>query len=412
MYEAQIQPNSSNATTPEPAPETQEWPSDEARFQSFGRAIDDIRRRAQDRVGAEDLARVRRLDRISRTCEVVGRGLIAFGPGPVGFGLGVLSLWVHKQLQATEIGHTALHGAYNRIEGAGRFHSKRFRWQVPIDEKSWIRGHNGRHHGLTNVAGEDPDIHFGPVRLTEDTPHRPVHYVQLPFTLFVLFPNFAALMNLHFTGLTDVWMGNGRADQFDFIKERSREEVLAAHRRAFRKYLPYYGKEFLLLPGLAAGVASLVFGPALALWVFARVLLGNYLSELMRDLYSAATIYCGHVGEDTAHYAAGTRPRNKGERYAMQVEASNNFEVPHILSIFCGALDLQIEHHLFPTLPTNRLREVAAEVRSAAEAHGVDYRSDTWPRTLRKALAQVARLSRKLPHERGGAEAQPAGVGR
>ena len=166
------------------------------RLRSFAAAIDAIGRQARDEVGEEDLRYIRTIDHISRASELLGRALIAVSPGPISFGAGVLALWVHKQLQATEIGHSALHGAYNRIEGAGKFHSRRHRWQIPIDERAWIRGHNGRHHGLTNVAGHDADINFGPIRLTPETPHRFVHYFQLPFTLLVLFPNFAAAMNL------------------------------------------------------------------------------------------------------------------------------------------------------------------------------------------------------------------------
>ena len=264
----------------------------------------------------------------------------------------------------------------------------------PIDEPSWIRGHNGRHHGLTNVAGHDADVHFGPVRLTEHVPHRFVHYFQLPFTLLVLFPNFTALMNLHFCGVTDVW--SGREGDFDFIGERTPETIRDAHRRALRKYVPYYAREYLLWPLLALAVHGWWRGPT----VFVKSVLGNWMAETLRDIYSAATIYCGHVGEDTASYAKGTVPASKGERYAMLVEATNNFEVPWLVSVFCGALDRQIEHHLFPTLPPNRLREIAPEVRAVCEAHGVDYRTDSWPRTLRRALAEVARLSRKLPHER------------
>ena len=59
---------------------------------------------------------------------------------------------------------------------------------MPIDEESWRAGHNVRHHQYTNVAGKDPDIHFGPVRLTEHTPHAPHHRFQLPFALLVLRP--------------------------------------------------------------------------------------------------------------------------------------------------------------------------------------------------------------------------------
>ena len=124
------------------------------------------------------------------------------------------------------------------------------------------------------------------------------------------------------------------------------------------------------------------------------------MQKLGRDVYSAATIHCGHVGEHTSSYPKGTLPQNKGERYAMQVEATNNFEVPWLTSVFCGALERQIEHHLFPTLPTNRLREISTEVREVCEAHGVEYRTGSWGRTLYQALAHIARLSRPLPHER------------
>ncbi len=382
-------------------PQTTSWPSEAARLRSFAAALDAIHSKTKAKMGEPDLRYIRRVDRVSRVAELVGRTLIAVSPGPVMFSVGVLSLWVYKQLQATEIGHTALHGAFNRIDDAGKFRSAEHSWQVPIDEPSWLRGHNGRHHGLTNVAGHDADIHFGPVRLTEDTPHRFVHYLQLPFTVLILIPNFTLLMNIHFTGVTDVWSGNGRGG-YDFIEDRSPASIRDAYKRAFRKLARYYGKEYLLWPALATAAFGLVLGPM----VFAKSLLGNWLSERLRDIYSGLTIFCGHVGEATAAYPEGTMPTSKGERYAMQVEATNNYEVPWLVSVFCGALDKQIEHHLFPSLPTNRLREIAPEVRAVCDAHGVDYRQESWPKTLRLAFRQVARLSRKLPHERKQATVQ------
>jgi NADPH-dependent stearoyl-CoA 9-desaturase len=352
---------------------------DRDRLKRFGAAIDAIRARAEARVGEQDVRYVKRLNRFSRAMEVVGRVLIHVSPEPITFVLGVGALWVHKQLQATEIGHTALHGAYDKLEGAKAFHSKSFSWDTPIDEESWRSGHNVKHHQYTNVAGRDPDIHFGPARLTEHTPWAPHKAFQLPFMVAVLAPNFAFLMNLHFTGLSDVYFGNGRPERFDVIEDRSWKNVKEAHKRAFRKWAPYYLKNYVFFPLLA--------GP-----MFWKVLLGNWLAEVCRDLYSAATIYCGHVGGDVAAYPEGTRAHGRGEWYAMQVEATNNFQVSRPISVLCGGLDLQIEHHLFPRLPPNRLREIAPEVRAACEEHGVQYRTDTWGRTLRKALRHVGAL--------------------
>src|SRR5205814_142077 len=109
-------------------------------------------------------------------------------------------------------------------------------------------------------------------------------------------------------------------------------------------------------------------------------------------VYSAATIYCGHV--DAAEYPEGTRAHGRGQWYAMQVEATNNFEVSLPISILCGALDRQIEHHLFPRLPPNRLREIAPEIRALCDEHGVKYRSAGWGATLKRALGRIAQLAR------------------
>jgi fatty acid desaturase len=252
---------------------------------------------------------------------------------------------------------------------------------TPIDEAAWHVGHNLKHHGFTNVAGKDPDIHFGPVRLTEHTPHRARHRHQLLYSLVGLFPSFTWTMNWHFSGLNDVYFGNGLDQDLDFLPDRSWDAIVGAHRTAFRKYVPYFLKEFVFFPALA--------GP-----FFWKVALGNYLAGALRDAYTAATIFCGHVGEDVAAYPEGTRAGSKGRWYEMQVQSAHNFEVPELISVLCGGLDLQIEHHLFPRLTPRRLRQIAPEVRQICEAHGVTYRTGSWPQVLGKALRRVAQLAR------------------
>jgi linoleoyl-CoA desaturase len=348
-------------------------------YRAFGAELDEVKRRALARVGPEDVAYVKRLNRFSRVMEVIGRVLIHISPEPITFTLGVGALWVHKQLQATEIGHTALHGAYDRLDGAEAFRSRTYRWDTPIDEESWREGHNVKHHGNTNVAGKDPDIHFGPARLTEQTPASPRQRFQQAFMVGILAPNFAFLMNTHFTGLTDVFFDNGLDTKLDVLPDRSRASKVLAWKRSLRKWAPYYLKNYVFFPLLA--------GP-----FFWKVLLGNWLAETLRDVYSAATIYCGHVGADVASYPVGTKARGRGHWYAMQIAATNNYEVSRPISVLCGGLDRQIEHHLFPTLPPERLREVAPEVRAICERHGIPYKTDTWGRTLKKALAHVGAL--------------------
>jgi linoleoyl-CoA desaturase len=112
---------------------------EDERMASFGRAIDALRRELEAEVGADDLAHIRRMVSLSRRLELLGRGLLHLSLEPVTFGLGVCALWLHKQIEASEIGHTVLHGAYDRIAGADDLRSEVFRWRLPIDEVHWRR---------------------------------------------------------------------------------------------------------------------------------------------------------------------------------------------------------------------------------------------------------------------------------
>jgi linoleoyl-CoA desaturase len=99
-----------------------------------------------------------------------------------------------------------------------------------------------------------------------------------------------------------------------------------------------------------------------------------------------------------ASWEEGARPGGgKGGWYERQILASQNFTVPYVLSVFCGALDYQIEHHLFPKLPPQRLREIGPEVRQICEDHGVPYKTGPWHRVLAGALRHLQTLSRPTP---------------
>ncbi len=349
--------------------------TDEERLVSFGRALDAIRKEVEAELGAEDVAYVKRIRRLSRRLELAGRGLLYVSFDPITFLAGVAALFGHKQLETIEIGHTVLHGAYDRLEGAEAFHSDAFEWIMPVDEASWKIEHNVRHHQYTNVLGRDPDLRFGPVRLSPRVAHRWYHVLQ-PYSSFVTWVVFDLAIHLHATGMLDLYLH--RDEEPEVLRDKSPETVQAVHRATLRKVLRYYGRE-------------LVFYPAFAGPFFFKVLLGNVLADVARNVYTGATIYCGHI--DATDYPRGRRARGRHEWYAMQVEGSHDFQVPLPISILCGGLDYQIEHHLFPRLPPHRLRQIAPRVRAACEAHGVTYRTGSWPRTLGKSLARLRKLA-------------------
>lgn len=349
--------------------------SDDERIASFGRAMDALRDEVEATVGEEDVKHLRHMRALSSKLEIAGRTLLVLGVGPLTYGLGLVALFGHKQLEAIEIGHSVLHGAYDRLAIDEEFRSDRFRWKLCVDETSWRIEHNVRHHQYTNVLGKDPDLRLGPVRLSARIPFSARHRLQ-PYSALVTWPFFDLAIHLHATGMLDLYFhGLGVPG---VLRDLAPETVARAKRAAIDKFARYYAREFVLVPALA--------GP-----FFAKVLVGNLLTELARNVYTAMTIYCGHVG--ARDYAEGTRPHGRAEWYVMQVEAAHDFEVSLPLSILCGALDRQIEHHCFPRLPPNRLREIAPRLRAICEEHGVTYRTAGWPTTLVRALSHLRTLA-------------------
>jgi linoleoyl-CoA desaturase len=349
------------------------------RLREFTRAIDALRARLEAELGEPDVAHLRRVRRWSRALEVVGRGLLQLSVDPMSFLAGVGALFLHLQLETIEIGHTVLHGVYERRPGAEPFQSRAFVWRTPVDEQCWRSSHNLRHHGHTNVVGEDPDIHFGIIRLNERTPHRSFHWLQVPLALLSA-SHFTAGMSLQMAGVVDAVIGSGRPGDLDYLRDRSLSSLAAALWNATRKMAPYYAREYLLFPALA--------GP-----FFLKVAAGNWLAATLRDYYTAATIYCGHVGDEVRDYSDDEHARRRGEWYVMQIEATNNFRVGPLLSLLCGGLDRHIEHHLFPRVPPNRLREVSKDVQELCSQYGVEYRDLPWRWTLGGVLRRLWRLS-------------------
>src|SRR5262245_22256622 len=106
-------------------------------LRDFGRELDELHARIKAAIGDEDVRYLKKMERVSRTMEVAGRALLHFSFEPIGFFAGVIALWLHKQLQATEIGHMALHGAWDGLPNCEKFQSESFQWDIPIDEEAW-----------------------------------------------------------------------------------------------------------------------------------------------------------------------------------------------------------------------------------------------------------------------------------
>ena len=72
---------------------------------------------------------------------------------------------------------------------------------------------------------------------------------------------------------------------------------------------------------------------------------------------------------------------------------SANISGSKLMHIMTGNLSHQIEHHLWPDLPSNRYREVAPKVQALFEKYGLNYHAAPLPAQVFSAWHKVVRLS-------------------
>jgi fatty acid desaturase len=249
------------ASTRAPVRQPLGFDTSDERLAAFGRALDQLKAEVEAQLGKEDARHILRIGRLSRALEIGGRVLLQLSLEPVSFSLATGALFLHKALELMEIGHPALHGCYDGLPGADRFYSAGFHWKSPVDEDSWRKVHNVKHHQWTNIEGKDPDLNFGVLRLSARVPYRLGHVLQPVSNLFSTF-GFGTALNLHVTGMLDIYLQNAELQVLPNLEPAT---VGPAKRAFARKMLRHFGKEYVLYPLLA--------GP-----FFGKVLLGNMLS--------------------------------------------------------------------------------------------------------------------------------------
>jgi len=104
-----------------------------------------------------------------------------------------------------------------------------------------------------------------------------------------------------------------------------------------------------------------------------------------------------------SHFAEPTirgRATDSGVSFLeAQLRGTMNITVPPELDYTFGGLQFQIEHHLFPRLPAEKLRSVQPLIRGLAEKHGITYKTMTFVEAnvkLFESLQEIAASAYKL----------------
>ncbi len=362
---------------------------DDAAIEDFGRELDTIQREIKASLGDSDRRYIRRMIKIQRSMALGGRVLIyaslplmpAFPLFLGVIGLGTASLGISKILENMEIGHNVIHGQWDWMNDP-QIHSSTWEWDNVCPADQWKHSHNVVHHTWTNVMGKDRDVGYEILRISDKQPWKPAYLAQ---------PIYNALLAMLFqwgVAMHDIDTGALRRGEITLADVRGR--LSGIRRKATKQLL----KDYVLWPLLA--------GP-----FFLPVMIANAVANLMRNLWSYAIIFCGHF-PDGAHVftEAQIEGETRARWYLRQVLGSCNIEGGPLFHIMSGNLSHQIEHHLFPDMPSNRYPEVAPRVRALCEKNGIPYNSGSFARQLGTTLRTIFRLA--LPTRRKPTQTTPA----
>jgi fatty acid desaturase len=318
----------------------------ESDLDALAATLDDIRRDVEASRGARDRTYIRRTIAFQRALEVASRLTIAATKGRRGWWLGTLGLAAAKSIENMEIAHNVGHGQWDWMNDP-EIHSTTWEWDMAGLSSQWRYSHNYRHHVNTNVLGVDDDLGYGVLRVSRDQEWNPT-YLFAPLRSVLLALGFEWGIALH-----DLYSEHERADN-DVPK--------SVHNRALlRKVGRQMGKDYALYP-------------ALSLKRWRRTLGANVTANVLRNIWAYVVICCGHFADGAEKFEPETLANEtKAEWYLRQMLGSANFDAGPVMAFMSGNLCYQIEHHLFPDLPSNRYAEIATRVRALCATYDLPY---------------------------------------
>jgi fatty acid desaturase len=344
----------------------------EADIENLAVELDAIRLDIEDSRGERDSRYIRRTIAAQRALEVTGRLMLAASSRRSAWWAGTVTLGVAKIIENMEIGHNVMHGQWDWMNDP-EIHSSTWEWDMSGASKHWRFTHNFMHHKYTNILGMDDDVGYGLLRVTRDDKWK-------PFNLGNLFYNTVLALGFEWgVGLQHLELGRmfkGRDDR-DATMVRLREFSAKAGRQVVKDYVAY------------PAVTALSPGAT-----FTSTLKANAVANVIRNVWSNAVIFCGHFPDGAEKFTKTDMVgETKGQWYLRQMLGSANFEGGPALRFMSGNLCHQIEHHLYPDLPSNRLHDISIRVREVCDKYDLPYTTGSFLLQYGKTWRTIAKLS-------------------
>jgi linoleoyl-CoA desaturase len=336
----------------------------------IGKELDTIRQEVRDSLGEDDAKYIRKVIDVQRKLELGSRAALLVSMFPPAWVVGTVGLSVAKILENMEIGHNILHGQWDWMRDP-KIHSTTWEWDMASPSEQWKHSHNELHHTYTNVIGKDNDLGYGIMRVDEDQRWHPLYLAQ-PLWNFI-----NACFFEYGIAAYDLELGKNLAT----ARRRQDPAFRASAKAVLKKIRNQATKDYLVHPALS--------GPS-----FLPTLAANFTANVVRNLWSHSVIMCGHFPEGVETFErASIEGETRGEWYVRQMLGAANISGSKAMHIMSGNLSHQIEHHLFPDLPSNRYAEIAPRVKDIFDRYGLNYHSASLPKQVASAWHKVIRLS-------------------
>ena len=333
-------------------------------------------------LGARDRKYIQSMIVMHRRLAVMSRVLLLASPNRAAWIAGTATNSAAKILENMEIGHNVLHGQWDWMNDP-QIHSTTWDWDTASTSEAWKHSHNYVHHTYTNILGKDKDLGYEIMRIDPDQKWHPV-YLGQPIYNVLLMAFFEWGVAMHDLDFEAIRKG-----------EKPMEDVRHELKGIAGKAKSQVVKDYIAWPAVsaAANVAGSLAVSAVTGKLkkkqrskaiadaaeagrkgFKNTATANFTANIVRNFWSNAIIFCGHFPDQTYVFSQEeVKDESRGAWYVRQLAGAANIDGSPMFHIASGNLSFQVEHHLFPDIPSTRYAEIAPQVKDICERYGLPY---------------------------------------
>jgi NADPH-dependent stearoyl-CoA 9-desaturase len=335
----------------------------------LGRELDAIHDEVKAELGDRDRRYIVSMIEMHRRMVVLARILLFASRYRPAWLAGTTLLSLAKILENMEIGHNVMHGQWDWMNDP-QINSSTWDWDSASTPEAWKHSHNYVHHTYTNIRGKDRDLGYEIMRIDPHQRWHPVYLAQ-PFYNLVLAAFFEWGVALHDLDFEAIRTG-----------KKSKREVRRQLKGMAGKARSQIVKDYIAFPALSGRKG------------FKSTLKANFTANVVRNVWAYAIIFCGHFPDQTYTFSEReVEGETRGAWYVRQLLGAANIEGSPLFHVVSGNLGYQVEHHLFPDMPSTRYAEIAPAVREICERYELPYNSGRFGRQLGTVQRTILRLA-------------------